>query len=196
MLMATHLITAFFGAQWWNDVIIEVAGIPLQRKMFPILFQIIGAYVTLSGNVITLALHVKKEKLNALKVYSHLIPVLSAGLFATSWAYYSPSDLVHNQSVAYAVAIGFLFANLVGKIVLARVCKEVFSASQPLLIAPLALGLINALLKEALFPEALYVKLYLGFCILCHLHFALTVINLLCQHLQIYCLRIKKKSTQ
>ncbi len=57
--------------------------------------------------------HIAKEKVNPLQIYSHLVPVISASLFGTLWAYYSPTDIVHTQAVAYSVAMGFLFANLV-----------------------------------------------------------------------------------
>jgi len=193
ILMVIHLITAFNGGEWWNDVVLEVGGVPLQRKMFPILFQLGGAYVTLAGNLVKITQHIAKERLDIVKVYSHIVPVVSATALGTLWAYFSPTDIVHNQAVTYSVGLGFLMANLVGKIVLARVCQEPFSGFQPLLIAPLALGLLNALLNQALFPEPLFVVLYLVFTIVAHLHFALTVINLLCPHLKIHCLSISPK---
>jgi hypothetical protein len=194
MLMATHLMTAYVGADWWNHVVFEYAGIPFTRKLFPILFQLFGAFFTLLGNIVKILQHIVKERKSVISVFSHLIPVIAAASFGTLWAYYSPTDIVHGkQAVNYTLALGFLFANLVGKIVLARVCQEQFSAFQPLMILPLVIGLVNALLKQSLFPESSYVIFYLVFCVVCHLHFALTVINLLCNHLKIHCLSIIPK---
>lgn len=78
----------------------------------------------------------------------HTVPVLIVTLFATLWVVYSPTRILQTQPHYILLSIGFLFANLVGKTVLARVCGRMpVNWFQPLVL-PLVFGYLNAILKE------------------------------------------------
>lgn len=66
-----------------------------------------------SPSLVKITQHIVKERLDIVKVYSHIVPVVSATALGTLWAYFSPTDIVHNQAVTYSVGLGFLMANLV-----------------------------------------------------------------------------------
>jgi hypothetical protein len=85
--------------------------------------------------------------LNAFKVFAQLIATTSTAVFGALWLVYSPTDILHKHPQAFFVALGFLFASLVGRIVFARMCKAEFSWFQPLAI-PVILGFINAYTKQ------------------------------------------------
>jgi hypothetical protein len=78
-------------------------------------------------------------------LYSHLVPVISAIGLSYGWAKFSPQRILQTHPTEFVIGLGFLFAYLVGRIVLARVCKDKFSWFQPLVVA-LGVGAANAYL--------------------------------------------------
>jgi len=92
------------------------------------------------------------------------------------------------------MALGFLFPNLVGRIVFARMCKADFSWFQPLVLL-LSIGLVNAVTDQFIYQEKYVVWGLLLLYIAAYGHFALSVIDVLCDLLNIKCLTPKPKTT-
>lgn len=80
----------------------------------------------------------------------HTIPAISSVVFGTLWLICSPTRVYQTHPQYFLLSLGFLFALLVGKTVLARVCGKMFvSPFQPLTL-PLIFAYVNALLKQYL----------------------------------------------
>jgi len=189
LIMLIHLMTAALGSHFWLQTVV-VAGVALQYNWIVVGFQLVGAGITVLGNIQKI---LSKEGLN-LTVFSRLIPmIMCVALFAV-WGEYSPIHVVHTHPHWFLLALGFMTSNLVGRVVVARVCKEPFSWFQPLLL-PLLFGAANAYLNEMFVEEKYYVVGFSLFLMAAYLHFALWVIDAMCGYLGIKCLSIKKPNT-
>lgn len=117
-----------------------------------------------------------------------LIPilVLSGGFLA--WAAYS--SIYYSHPNVYLLTYGFLVAGMVGRIVLDRVCVANFQPLQPLI---LPIFFVPFLLHHRQL-EIGFLLVYCAIAIVAYFHFALSVIQDLCDALQINCLHLGKQN--
>jgi len=202
LVMLVHVLTAFWGSSFWLSSFC-VAGFCIQYNHLFVLLQAIGAFATLFGNFVSLFKFIRSNNngqggVSSIGIMaSHLIPVVVGCLGVTAWAKFSPHDIVHTHPHLLLVGQGFFFANLVGRIVLNRVCKENFVWHQPLLVLTV-FPFLNVFFFNQVIPELLVLRIFCAVNIIAYLYFAISVIKLITNHLNIYCLKINppKKQTQ
>jgi len=192
LLMSAYLITAFAGPSFWLRTFV-FQGYTIQYNALPLAFQGLGAVVTFFANIYSLERARRQQKLSFARVYTDIVPVFAVVALSIVWGRVSPTNIVFTQPVYLFLALGFLFPNMVGRIVLARICKERFNWFQPLVL-PLVFAVVNAYLNQRFVSEAHLVQFYFVFCMAAYLHFALSVINALCEHLNIRCLSIPRQA--
>jgi len=129
-----------------------------------------------------------KRQSQIYQVIESVQPCLWLSILYSLWAYSSPL-LLKNHIQAFGLCLGFLFCNLVGKIVMCRVCKIKFLLIHYNLI-PLPFALLNSLLGGVLFNEQYFLYIYCAVAILSYFHFALCLIEQMTNYLKIKCLTI------
>eukprot|EP01104_Vermistella_antarctica_P011026 TRINITY_DN3012_c0_g1_i2.p1 TRINITY_DN3012_c0_g1~~TRINITY_DN3012_c0_g1_i2.p1 ORF type:complete len:446 (+),score=48.58 TRINITY_DN3012_c0_g1_i2:322-1659(+) len=123
------------------------------------------------------------------RVVTTLLPLTISFFGAIVWAANSPSDILHTHCHLFLLGLGFLYCNMVGRIIIARI----FSMEVNKVLGSPLLVLIGALLGPLSCPpeyELLYLYALAAFYILSYLHFCLSVIHCLCDFLKIRCLVI------
>jgi hypothetical protein len=127
---------------------------------------------------------------NFVKGVQYLAPMIISLVACYVWIASSPIELVSTFPHSFNVILGFVTANLVGRIIVARVCG-LPASTFPLILIPLVLSAAHAFfLKSSLVPDAYVVYLNLAWFSLTYLHFALGIIEEMCKHLKIRCLHI------
>jgi ethanolaminephosphotransferase len=183
--MVIYLLTAALGPAWWDNML-SIAGWSVRYGSIPFIISASSMLPTAASNFKEVfAFHSQKGS----GLYSALlntVPVVAISAGFLAWAAYSP--IYHTHPQAFLLAYGFLVSNLVGRIVLARVCVERFQPMQPL-IAPL---LVIPFLIHSPYEE-LFLNVYCLVAVSGYFHFALSVIRDLCDTLKIKCLSIPKK---
>lgn len=182
--MGIYLLTAVVGPGWWDNVL-TIGGFSLRYGSIPFIVSAVSMIPTAASNFKEVfAFHSKKGSglSNALL---NAAPVVFLSIGFLAWAAFSPIYHAHPQ--AFLVAYGFVVGNLVGRIVLARVCVEKFQPLQPL-VAPMLV--VPFIIDTPLEVTFLYVYCLVAVC--GYFHFALSVIQDLCATLKIKCLRIPK----
>jgi len=186
-----YLFTAIVGPHFWLRTF-SIGGFQLKYH-HPLIFlnSLIVCYTVVTNYINVCKTNVER-KLNMLKVFAQLIATTSTAVFGGLWLVASPTRILEKHPQVFFVGLGFLFAGLVGRIVFARMCKADFSWFQPLAV-PVILGFINAYTNQGMFPEVPYVYALLVLNIATYLHFALSLIDVLCALLNIKCLTPKPK---
>jgi ethanolaminephosphotransferase len=185
--MTIYLLSAALGDEWWGNVIIHVAGRAVRYGDIPFLLSSVSMIPTALANFSEVvhfhSLPGKKSSLASALLNTAPVVVISVGFIA--WALASPVYYAHPH--VFLLTYGFLVSNLVGRIVLDRVCVERFEPFQPLIVP---LFIVPFILHSA-FEEA-FLYLYCIVAVGSYLHFALSVINDLCDALKIKCLSLPK----
>eukprot|EP01095_Lingulamoeba_sp_RSL-Kostka_P011843 TRINITY_DN45_c5_g1_i1.p1 TRINITY_DN45_c5_g1~~TRINITY_DN45_c5_g1_i1.p1 ORF type:complete len:326 (-),score=61.09 TRINITY_DN45_c5_g1_i1:131-1108(-) len=186
--MGLYMTSYFYSPMFWYNTV-EIMGYNVQYNFFPIFLMSLGCALTCLKNLIT----VIKISDDFIQSFRQLLPMILLSVGSTSYALNSPSRVLDNYPHLYMCLVGFIFAYLTGRIVVCRVCKEVFPSFHPILMGFL---IANAGLHFGLFdyiPENYYLFGYAIFVFVHYIHFALNIIKQMCNHLDIYCLKIKVK---
>lgn len=203
-----YLLTAYFGVPWWNQAF-HVAGWTVRYGNIPMLVSAVSMIPTTLSNfkeVVVFHMGGKEgsKKLAGVAVAAYkLVPILVLSCGFLAWAAFSPNKIYFSHPQLFLLAYGFLVANLVGRIVLDRVCLANFQPLQPLIL-PLVLALswlawLRMTAKSSSHSPsslALETNFLLAYCVLAviaYFHFALSVIHDLCETLQINCLTLRKQ---
>lgn len=93
---------------------------------------------------------------------------------------------------AQNAAFGVVYALMASQLIMAHMCKEPF---QPPLwaITTMALAVVNSVLR--IYDPFVVTVSVVGVLLFGYLHYVLCVIHEICDHLDIYCLTIKRKPT-
>jgi len=205
--VATFLITAFNGTQFWNRSVL-VFGFKIEYKILALSMGWAGSIITSLSSVLELNRHygekkIKKndekskdhpkekeylKRLNLNLAFLQMMPIIIASVFPLVWAIRSP-EMIAGSAHFFYLSIGFSVAGIVGRLVVARVCEKQFSLFQPLLL-PLFIGVLNTFLH--FIDERILVRTYAIYAIFGYLHFSLSIIHDFCDHLGINCLTIRK----
>jgi len=117
-------LSAFFlGPLWWTTRI-TILGFSLEYKDFVVLFGVVSTIGTLFNNFRSVAHSISTDKLNPVKVFSKLTPIIVTVVSATVWFLNTNGKVLSNDPQFFLLSIGFLFATLVGKIVYYRICGK------------------------------------------------------------------------
>jgi phosphatidylglycerophosphate synthase len=118
----------------------------------------------------------------------YAFPALFTAFWTAAWAYVEPA-LISRFTIVYDVAFGFVFANLVGRIVTYRVCHVEYE-SWYWIIVPLPFLVAHSYFNLGLLPLS---QVVWGYCILAavtYLHFGLSLIDEMTDYLRIRALVI------
>ncbi|KAF9584810.1 hypothetical protein BGW38_005101 [Lunasporangiospora selenospora] len=210
MIVILYVITGFTGPLFWVQTIRAAFGLPSDFLPFIPDFQlnhflIAFGTVSLLGNIVTAFQHVikaRKEKNRPVfPALMGLAPFMGMSLVAFFWLNASPR-IVTEHLVPWILYVGLSFGYTVGMMITAHVTHQPFPLFNISFI-PLVFGALNANLPvfgvERLFGahlEDIYLWSCLAFSAAAYSHFALTVVNDLCDYFDIWCFTIKhpKKS--
>eukprot|EP01087_Luapelamoeba_hula_P019011 TRINITY_DN6235_c0_g1_i1.p1 TRINITY_DN6235_c0_g1~~TRINITY_DN6235_c0_g1_i1.p1 ORF type:complete len:386 (-),score=29.71 TRINITY_DN6235_c0_g1_i1:11-1168(-) len=119
-----------------------------------------------------------------------IVPFSSAAAMSTLWFYWSPDDILGNQTTLALIWIGFTFSYCLTRMLISRVTMMTYNIFNPVPYLSV-FGLINLLLPVPLIEDALLFWILLGVLLLAYAHFVVTVINQFTNHLGIYVFRLK-----
>jgi len=185
---AVYVSTGIMGPAFWRQTFI-VGPFTIQYNALMVLTQIVSIMCNLLVSLLRIRRFVNTNSLPKSLVYSQLIPLVMSLGFAVSWALVSPNQVLQNHPTTFLLTVGLVFANLVERMLVARVCRDRFTWYQPIVLL-LFFGWLNAALDEIFGPEILILQILLSLSLLTYLHFALCVINDICGFLDIYCLTL------
>jgi phosphatidylglycerophosphate synthase len=189
--MTIYLLTAYFGPSWWLTPI-HIGGYNLRYHHLLLVMQTVIVVATIAGNVYDVFKAINQKKLSYPRVFGQLIPATATTAIATLWVLHSQVNPLKVNPQAFLMSLGLLFANLVGRIVFSRMCRQDFSWFQ-VLVVPLLVGYLNAISDEYLMPEKYLVWGLAVLYFLAYAHFARSVIDVICALLNIKCLTPKPK---
>jgi ethanolaminephosphotransferase len=190
--IAFQLSVVVFGSDFWVREV-AIAGYRVPYNMFLVLAVISTGTVTTINNVVTVMRLVRAKRVSLFSAVRNLIPLAVLVTFFTIWVYCSPLHLPYSHPQLTFITLGCLLANLVGRIVVARVCKLNVEAFSWILL-PLILISIHSLLAKfyriVVFNELYFLYGYCAFSIIAYFHFAIAIINDMCTFLNIHCFTI------
>lgn len=197
MTMTVYALTGYLGPNFWLTKT-QILGYTLQYNEIAISICFIGGLPTTLNSVIeTVKFYLTKKQPQVStpqEALYQLIPTLTVALFSYLWLSNSPY-ILHNHPHAMAISLGFVYCNLIGRIVLARVCKQTLGVFQPVVL-PFVIGYLLSINPQLKIDQAYFLQVYAFAAVAAYLHFALSVIDTICKHLRIKCLSIPyKKST-
>ncbi|KFH73710.1 hypothetical protein MVEG_00924 [Podila verticillata NRRL 6337] len=205
MIVILYLITAVTGPQIWVQTIRSAFGLSsdflpfvpdVQVNHFLIAFGTIG----LAGNIATAFQHVikarKDKNLPVTPALIGILPYTGMSLVAYFWLNASP-QIVNEHLIPWILYMGLSFGYTVGLMITAHVTHQPFPLFN-VSFFPLLFGALNANLPffgfERLFGahmEDIYLWSCLAFAAAAYAHFALVVVNDLCDYFDIWCFTIK-----
>eukprot|EP00026_Physarum_polycephalum_P010452 Phypoly_transcript_10616.p1 GENE.Phypoly_transcript_10616~~Phypoly_transcript_10616.p1 ORF type:complete len:370 (+),score=45.47 Phypoly_transcript_10616:110-1219(+) len=184
--MVIYALSAALGPVWWDNVI-HIAGWSVRYGSIPFLVSAASMIPTIASNFTEVFAFHRRQKGSKLSgMLLNAVPVVTVSAAFAAWA--ACSRIYHAQPQAFLVAYGFLVSNLVGRIVLARVCVERFQPIQSLLVPLIFVPFLIHTPFEGMFLNA-----YCLVAVCAYFHFALSVIRDICDTLKIKCLSITKK---
>ncbi|KAG0302702.1 hypothetical protein BGZ98_007293 [Dissophora globulifera] len=205
MIVILFFITGIVGPQIWVQTI--RASLGLSKDFLPFLpdmqinhFLVAFGTVGLTANILTAFQHVIKARRDKnLPVGSALVgivPYMGMSLVAYSWLNASP-HIVFEHIVPWILYIGLSFGYTVGLMITAHVTHQPFPLFNVSFV-PLLFGALNANLPafgfERLFGSHME-DIYLWSCLAvsagAYAHFAINVVNDLCDYFDIWCFTIK-----
>eukprot|EP01113_Clastostelium_recurvatum_P018304 TRINITY_DN2158_c0_g1_i3.p1 TRINITY_DN2158_c0_g1~~TRINITY_DN2158_c0_g1_i3.p1 ORF type:complete len:430 (+),score=68.63 TRINITY_DN2158_c0_g1_i3:35-1324(+) len=215
-IMFIYLFSTVTGYQFWANTLPLPSWLPifggyaLPYGYVPVLTSIVAGYFTIISNLLVVikvapSLEPKLTPGAAItKAYTRLVPIVFLSVMFIAWSIVSPTRVLQLHPQLFLSTLGFLASILVGRIVLARVCKEHFPPFQPLLIPLAAVFLIwispHSFVGTIPFPqhtpansEEVFLYLYTVVAVLGYLHLALSVIAEICAALKIRCMHIVAK---
>ncbi|RUP48453.1 choline ethanolaminephosphotransferase [Jimgerdemannia flammicorona] len=214
-IIAIHIISGIYGAEVWLTHIDSLSILPavaadalppfLAQLQINEAFLLFGA-VGLSANTFASSINVYRAAVAnhrpILPALAGLVPFFSASVTAYMWLHASPT-IVTDHLIPFALYIGCSFGYQVGLIIVAHVTEAPFPFVN-LMMVPLIIGCVNANLPiianiQPFFTgakEAPFLWVAFAFSLVHYLHFAISVINDLCDYFDINCLTIKHKKEQ
>ncbi|KAJ1988193.1 hypothetical protein H4R33_002525 [Dimargaris cristalligena] len=202
-----YALTGYFGPGMWQ--IDYKTMIPLPSALVDHLpsgalnhFFVVVGLVTMLPNIFNSIHNVfearRQARLPILPALVSFLPFVFASTMAYLWLDAS-TGLLTQHLVAFFAFVTFGFGYTVGRMIVAHVTKASFPIFNMMFI-PILVGAVNANLAQRglphLFPlaqEHYYVYFCVAYAVVVYLHFAMTVINQICQYLDIWCLTIKHK---
>ncbi|KAG0241303.1 hypothetical protein BGW41_006022 [Actinomortierella wolfii] len=198
MIVILYFITAITGPQFWLHTFQDfVPALPaIQINHFLIAF----GTVSLLGNILTAFQHVIKARQDkrqpVLPALMGLLPYVGMSFVAYFWLNASP-HIVTQHAVPWVLYVGLSFGYTVGLMITAHVTHQPFPMFNVSFV-PLIFGALHANLPllgfERLFGthlEDMYLWGCLAFSAVAYAHFAVVVVNDICDYFDIWCFTIK-----
>eukprot|EP01103_Thecamoeba_quadrilineata_P008965 TRINITY_DN18675_c0_g1_i1.p1 TRINITY_DN18675_c0_g1~~TRINITY_DN18675_c0_g1_i1.p1 ORF type:complete len:380 (+),score=45.93 TRINITY_DN18675_c0_g1_i1:34-1173(+) len=183
--ISCFLVSGIFGPEAWNtEFNLYVAVLSLRQLVF---FSSVGGMCYICLTSFDALFKRAKNRNHAL---AQTFPIFFVLISSFVWSYLSPDILGVNAHFFY-LAVGFAVANVVGKMVIARVCRLHFDEKQIIIFLPLTLGVINAIFGFV--AERTFLIVYCLVSTIAYAHLALSIIHDFCRVLEIRCLSIYPK---
>ncbi|KAF9437713.1 hypothetical protein BGZ76_011491 [Entomortierella beljakovae] len=205
ILVALFFVTGIVGPQIWLVKIRSVFGVGSDFLPFiPDLqvnhFMIAIGVLSMGGNILTAFQHVvqarREKNLSPIPALVGLFPFIGMSAAAYLWLDAS-QDIVYQHILPWILYIGLSFGYTVGLMITAHVTHQPFPMFN-ISFLPLFFGALNANLPrfgiERLFGthmENIYLWGCLAFSAAAYAHFAINVVNDLCDYFDIWCFTIK-----
>ncbi|ORZ10029.1 hypothetical protein BCR41DRAFT_358154 [Lobosporangium transversale] len=205
MIVILYLITGFTGPTFWVQTYRQMFGI--SSKFLPFIpdmqvNHILVAFgiVTLTGNIVTAMQHVIKARrgknLSVAPALAGVAPFLGISVVAYFWLNASP-QILNQHILPWILYTGLSFGYTVGLMITAHVTHQPFPMFN-ISFLPLIVGSLNANLPafgmERVFGahvENIYLWSCLAFSAAAYAHFAINVVNDICDYFDIWCFTIK-----
>ncbi|KAF9923836.1 hypothetical protein BGZ65_008650 [Modicella reniformis] len=205
IIVLLYVITAIVGPQFWLQTIRSALG--LSSEVLPFIpdiqinhFLIASGTLGLGGNILTAFKHVVKARKDknqpVAPALAGLAPFVGISLVAYFWLNASPY-IVTQHLVPWILYVGLSFGYTVGLMITAHVTHQPFPLFN-ISFLPLIVGALNANLPvigiERIFGphlENIYLWSCLAFSAAAYAHFAINVVNDICDYFDIWCFTIK-----
>jgi len=187
IMISIHAFTSFSGASFWDTTLaIPILG-PLRLSSIMLISSTASVLYAVLGNVLTIRQMVIQKKVRADEAILRFAPFLLCSALFAVW--HGLSTVLVNHPHLFFCSWGFLFSNLIGRMVLCRVCEEPFKPDFTLLV-PVVVGIVNSVLgnvvSETMFMWGLFLWSAVMFVV-----FARWVVNSITTELGIRFLKIK-----
>ena len=155
IMISIHFISAFKGPVFWDSLItIPVVNISVTFRALMLYGSTFSVLYAVYGNVVKICKMTKEGKVCQNEAILRIAPFLICSALFTFWSVIS--NVLVDHPHLFFCSWGFLFSNLIGRMVLCRVCEEEFKPDFTLL-GPVVFGLINSVVSQGgLIPETLY----------------------------------------
>lgn len=194
VVMGIYLTSGFLGSSWWLNTL-SVLGFTFRYNELIVLLGSVPMFITIINSIWVMSRRVGEGKTPFFLAFGRLVPYASLTGAVVVWALNSSLRVAQNYPHRFLGAYGFFCANIIGRMVVARVCEQSFRPFQLLLVSSYVgagLALSGAFIYSPLF-EYLYLNLFYVHSILCYYFFARSVIIEMTAYLNINFLTLKKK---
>ncbi|KAF9116568.1 hypothetical protein BGX27_001424 [Mortierella sp. AM989] len=205
MIVILFLVTGFAGPELWLNTVRGALGVPSDFLPFIPDIQINHCLVavgilSMGGNILTAFQHVikarKDKKLPVAPALAGLVPFIGMSVVSYLWLDASP-QIIQQHLLPWILYLGLSFGYSVGLMITAHVTHQPFPMFN-IAFLPLIIGALNANLPllgiERVFGshvEDMYLWSCLAFSAAAYAHFAINVVNDLCDYFDIWCFTIK-----
>jgi ethanolaminephosphotransferase len=184
--MLVYALSAALGVDFWLGDLFALGGWTFRVHHIFALVSLGGNLATSLASFYNVAAHCARNGGGA-KALSQALPMVMLVGAVCAWARASPADVLAEHPHLFLVTLGFLNCNLVGRVIVSRVCKQHFSSAQLVLVPIIAVAACVQWAPRHLVDACEYPAL-----LLCTVHsiasygiFALDVIASMCRHLNI-----------
>jgi len=192
-LLSTGLFifTAFTGNAWWQQTL-TIAGITLKYNHLFVILSSVPTGIAVIFNFMEMQRFLKVKNIPVGKAAKRFLPFILPTVAYLIWGLSTSIDAIHRYPHLFIGSYGLVIANMVSRMVLARVTAINFSANQPLL---LPLGVLMGCIVGGVLPsiEWHFLVGYFLLALLSYLFFAYCVVQEMTQYLDIGFLTIKPK---
>jgi hypothetical protein len=196
IVMGMHLACFFAGSDFWLREFVVPGTSFVAKYSHPVMFlayaMAVMNLVDFIKNVYT-AVHGKNAwgfpvAEMRRRAFLYAFPAVWTAFWTAAWVYVEPA-LLTRHTIVYIVSFGFVFANLVGRIVTMRVCHVPYQ-SWFWITMPLPFMVAHSFLGLKLVPLTYVVSGYCALAAFAYLHFGLSLIDEMTTYLHIRALVI------
>jgi len=185
--MMVQLIPAIMGPNFWVRRL-TIGPLTLAYGEWILIPSTLTCIMFCISSVINVITYLQKNPGDRTKCVQYASPCLIVAILYSIWCFTSYHLLVDHVQL-FCICVGFLYCNLVGRLVTARVCKLPYDTFYYILVL-VPLAIINSLFKGAFINEVYFLYIYCAYSVLAYLHFGLSLIQEMTTYLNIKCLTI------
>jgi len=186
--MIIHIVPGLMGPNFWVQRL-TIGNLTLAYGEWALIPSTLTCIMFCISSFYNVIIYIQnKAPSDSIKSVQYASPCLIVTILSTIWCLTSPHLLINHVHI-FCICIGFLYCNLIGRLVTARVCKVPYDTFYYIFV-PLPLAIINSQQKGAFINELNFLYLYCAYSVLSYLHFGLSLIQEMTTYLNIKCLTI------
>ncbi|KAL6073945.1 Cholinephosphotransferase 1 [Balamuthia mandrillaris] len=202
LTMGIFVATAILGPEFWFQQT-TLFGLTLPHNYWLAVLNACAFLFAMSDNLRNTMKYFRagNSKESIEKAFHRMLPLFSLIGSAVLWAKFSPTNVLMTYPHLFIGMLGSFAANIVSRMVLARVCALPYSPFQPVLILPILCSLTFSFLAPLLLSSERTAQLELaavascfGFSLLCYLYLAANVVSEMTAHLGISFLTVSSRA--